>query len=286
MRIDLLHVSLSPRKQRDLFGRGERAPSPSKEEWLREIFSQEIQFTHQKEQFYFVPETAVNQDTVIPRGQKFVAGRIGRKTISTENEPPEARLNPIMREVWHASAVVIDPQPTDPDGQRVAMEFHPTVGDPAAVFDSLCDAINALRPPEFYNISSKPIFDDYDFWKFVNDNKDDINYVRFDLLAPNMFDITGDIGEGIRTLEKHERIQSVGVELRSNDALELESERLGNLTEYVSKGGGSLRARTRTGKRFNSKRKSKHQFIKDEKTDKDKPPSTLQRISRIIGSVF
>lgn len=62
MDFDLLRLSLIERQQQDLFA--SQAEPPSREVWLREIFSNRIEFIHRADQFYFVPLTPALIDLI------------------------------------------------------------------------------------------------------------------------------------------------------------------------------------------------------------------------------
>lgn len=275
MKLDLLHLSMTLRTQSDIFERP--GPVPMREEWLRRIFGESIIFVHRSVEFHFVPESSTESE--------FICGNIGRELLSAENEPPEAGLQRTRRKIWQASAVVIDPRKHE-EGQRVAMEWRPQVGAARAVFNSLCDSINTRTAPEPYFIAAELISDPEDFWSFIENNRSEVTSVTFEFIAPNMFSIKDDLEQGLLDMREHEHAQKVTLELQNPDGLEINPERATPAVKYATEGGGSIRARTKRGKRFNSKNKGRSYVVREEPGDKPSKIPLAVRLRRAIQAVF
>lgn len=253
MRLQLIRLVLLQRNIGDLFDEwgGEL---PSREAWLRQVFSRRIDFIHRKIEFYYVPDPTPGADRL--------SGRIGRQRISKENEPPDEGLVETERQSWRAGRIVIDPRHHD-DGQKAALEISPDVGRPTAVLRSLASKLNTSYPPEPYVMEVAGIADSDTFWKFVEENEHEITAVTFELFAPNMFGVRGNLDREMKELRDNEKAQKVTLKLENQDGLSLKTDRTKETVDYTTEGGGEINAVTRTGKRFSSTNKTKTINISD-----------------------
>ena len=259
MQFELMHLTLLPRQQLELFER----VGITREAWLREIFAEKILFMHRNEQFHYVPET----DESIGYAP-YIAGRIGRRVSVTENEPPEAGLHELHRPSWKASNLFIDPRHHD-EGQKAALQYRDDIGKPLAILQSLANHINKEfepRPP--YAMQVAPISDADSFWDFAEKNEGNVTCVAFDLFTPNMFDGPENMDKEMKEMRDKERARKIKFELENPDSLDLNTPRVKALVSYAAKGGGSIKARAKGRKSYNSKRKVKTVPIPDpEQTD-------------------
>ena len=243
MKFELARAVLIERQQHDFLGDSDEQ-SFSRDEWLRWVFSREIRFEHRKEVLHFVPVPDLSS-------QNLIVGRIGRQIIARENEPPEENLKDTKRPAWIASMIFIDPTYHE-DGQKIAIEAQLKIGSPIAILKSLSQKLNDVRPTHKFLIEVNSIIEASDFWQFVSENEGKITKVTFDLIPPNMFGIRDDFDRELKELRDQERAQRVKFELQSSDGLALDTERVRNTVNYTVEGGGSIKARTKSRRSFNS----------------------------------
>ncbi len=278
MKLELVRWLLFYREQSDAFefGRSERG-SLSREEWLRTILSEKIEFIHMGSKFYFVPGGSFNGTIVV--------GRIGRKIIVKENEPPDQELRDTARDQWQAVDVIIDPTHHS-DGQKIAVECNQKVGAPVSLLDSLANHINNIvEPPHPYRIDTNPILDPNDFMDFVRANKGEITSVTFELIAPNMFGIRDALDREMDELKRNEKAQKAKITLENQDGLNLDTERVENTANHAAEGGGMIKARTKRGHAFNSKKKGKKVIIPDDEVNGVSRESAWRNIiNRVFGA--
>ncbi len=298
MRYDLFRLIMLERSQTELWVRDmTRAADegvPAREWWLRQIFSQRLAFTHHGTPFHFVPESgplASVQDSGLPAidpASKMIIGKIGRVLHLTENAPPEDDLAEIERDTWKAAAVIIDPTAHD-NGQMLAMEVDGRVGQPISIMKSLAGRINASSPPEPLVIEINPIADAATFWAFEAENRDEITTIKFELTAPNMFGTRSELDAELKALRDHEKMRKAKLELENPDGLKLDTDRVRNTVSYALEGGGDgVIAKTKTGKSFNSKRKTKRIVIPPP-TPEEIPArreSFAMKVERAIAGIF
>lgn len=279
MRYDLIRLIMLQRERMDMFGRQLPAGDDNPREWwLRQVFAEQIAFQHYGNDFHFVPES------YRPSASQLIIGRVGRPFHLTENLPPDRGLSEVERDAWKAAAVIIDPTAHD-DGQKAAMQVDARVGRASSVFKSLAEHINARVPLEPFILETNPIVDPATFWAFEEENRDEITFISFELVAPNMFGTRNDIDQEMKDLRDHEKARKAKLGLENNDGLKLNTDRVRKTVNYTLEGGGNITARTKRKKTFNSKRKSKRVIVDDP------PPELVQesfatKIGRAIARIF
>ena len=240
-----MHLSLLTREQPEMFEKtSEPADAPSREEWLRDTFSRNIIFRHQNLKFNYVPISGLDDPT-------FIAGRIGRLRHLHENAPPERGLEEVERDAWKAVLFLLDPRHHD-SGQKAAIEKNGQVGKPRPIAAALAAHINAQQPRPPYTLEVASIAKRETFWEFVE--KHNVVSVTFELLAPNMFGIDGDMDQETRDFKEKENANRVTLSLQNEDGLRLETSRVRAAVNYTHKGGGATKARAKDGATFNSEK--------------------------------
>lgn len=281
MQYDLMHLSVLRRSGGPLLDLMEEGKDvvPTREEWLRSILSKAIPFTHRKGLYHYAPAAGLDPNIIV--------ARIGRRTAVTENAPPEENLNEVTRTQWLASVVLIDPRHHD-QGQKAAMEMKSKVGGPLPLLRSLAAKINSSDPPEPYVLQVSNIAEEATFWTFVSANKGQIVEASFELIAPNMFAQENDFDKEMQALKDEVKIQKMRVDLQSDDGLNLNTKRVENTATYAAKGGGVIKAKTKSGKRFNSSTKSKKVSVPAAPKPKDGQlvETVVGWIKRSIGTIF
>lgn len=274
MLFDLIRLSLLERSQLDAFEpRASSGTILNREEWLRHILSERIEFVHRKKRFVFVP---LVQDGLI-------GGGIGRSRVSLENEPPEAGYEPVEREFWKAATFLLDPR-THADGQKIAMERVPDVGEPLAVVKSLAAHLNEVRPSP-YTVEVGLISEERDFWEFVQAHEGQITAASFEFIAPNMFGMSTDYDAEMKDLQQEEGVEQASLTLRSSEGLRLRTPRVEQAMRYISRGTGRVRARTRKGGSYNSDRSAQQVYV-DEPDGRKRRAPLIERIRAAIKIVF
>lgn len=97
-----LRLSLA-RRPASLFADAD-AIVPTREAYIREVFSRRWEFPHYGNIFHYVPHEPV-------AGQVALLGAIGRAFLSDENLAPEEGLEATIHKGWKASVLVVDPRP-------------------------------------------------------------------------------------------------------------------------------------------------------------------------------
>ena len=239
MRLELARMFLQKRSQGDVFERKNSDGSPmSREDWLRVIFMQRIDFIHRKSTLRYEP------DEVQFTGSNRIVGRIGRERIFVEADP-DNKLKAVSTPRWKASLIIIDPS-SHADGQKVAIEADPSVGAGFGIFNSLIQAINLRETPEPYSIELNSITEQSTFWEYVNKNRGSIKAISIEIASPNMFEGATSYEEDSRKIANATGATKQKLSIESPDGLDTSSEYLREAVDYAARGGGRLRAKSKT----------------------------------------
>lgn len=277
MLFGIFHISLS--EKRDLLSEKKVDGSEfNREEWIRQIFTQRIDFMHRTEKYHFMP---FNSKMNI--SETLLIGRIGRHFVSEENAPPEENLDDVLRDTWRAGLVIIDPAKHE-DGQRIAMQQRPGVGQPDSVLRSLMHHVSQNIENAPYAMEVRAVTNPSDFWDFVSENRGEITSLTIEFISPNMFGIGDNMDEEFISLKRDEGVTRAKTTIENDDGLKLETDRVRKSVDYASKGGGSISARTKRGKRFSSKNSVQKVTIKENENAQKK--STVVLIKDAIAAIF
>ncbi|MET3602201.1 hypothetical protein [Martelella mangrovi] len=282
MRVFLFRFSLKQRQQRELFERTDsQGQEYTRETWLREKFSKEFKFVHRSNEFFFVPEAS--EITGIPT--RLIVGWVARNRAMKERTAPWDGLDPTEHESWQAALIMIDP--TDhADGQKVAMESRPEVGNkPEAILASLAKHISDESPNGPFAVSAFPITIARSFMSFVEENKDKISSITYDVAVPNMFNGTDDFSEEMRNLRDNANISRVKTNLSSEGVITTEGTHLAEIAVHAEQGGGNIKARTIDDKTYNSDDYAASEDVDMEGTEPE-TPSYWKKIRSFIDKIF
>lgn len=250
MHFDLFRISLALRTQIDIAEyRDADGGIPTREQWLRIVFAQQIKFSSRGNLFYFEPFQA--QD-----GTNSIFGKIGRRTIEKENAPPEEAFIDIERPQWHAASVFIDPTHHE-DGQQLAMEVKSSVGATHSVLEGLANHLNENEHRSPYVIDIGAISDPSSFWDFAKDNEGNVTALTLEAPVPNMFGHENDYDEEMRKYRDREKAQKVSISIKNPDGLNLDTQTVRDGVEYTAKTGGKITAKAKKKKSYNSQNKTK-----------------------------
>lgn len=274
MQFEVARAVLIERQQQDLY-LDSAEEDLSREQWLRHIFSLSMRFEHRNRLFHYAPIPELSKEMLI-------AGRIGRQITTKENEPPESHLKETERSAWIASLVFIDPS-HHKDGQKIAIQEDKKVGVPVSILRSLAEQINGQTPSHKFVMEINAISDAEDFWRFVRENKGEITSVEFELIPPNMFGLRDDFDRELKELRDNEKAQKVNFEIKSADGLTLDTSRIRKTVEYTVEGGGSVRARTKSRKTFNSRLSTKRINVPE---DKEVSPGSESFARKVMNWIF
>ena len=152
--------------------------------------------------------------------------------------------------------------------KKLPFERKPKVGSPIALIESLAEHINEQDPPSPFVIEPSPIVDDSDFWEFVQENRGNIATLIFDLITPNQFGTEHDFDREMRAMRESEKARRVKLQFENEDGLEPETRLVKEAVTYATRGGGSVRAKTRDHKQFRSRSRTQRVVIPEHPSQK------------------
>lgn len=260
MRFELARMFLLPRQQQDAFERrNEDGSQMSREQWLRRVFSERIEFIHRNAERRYDP------DTEQPELNRIVS-RIGRETLAKENDPDD-HLRDITRPQWRACLVIIDPI-SHQDGQKVAIEANSAIGSGFGNLQSLITAINARTDPkEPFAIELHSITDQTSFWDYIASNRGNVTSITLEVAMPNMFGGESSFEEDAKKLRDREKARKIKETIENPDGLEPDTERMRAAVSYATRGGGKVMAKAKGAPPYDS---TKDKLYLDVEVDKER----------------
>lgn len=137
-----------------------------------------------------------------------------------------------------------------PERQYIAVQVKRNAfQDTAAVARILVNGINKFLHKQFLRTHFEPLFNDYAFWEIVESNEGKIKDIVFDVVTPNMSNISKSLSEQLKTFAINTNTVTTKIALKADDESSIiadpSNEQLTALVEYTSQGGGSISMRIR-----------------------------------------
>ncbi len=249
----------------------------SREDYIRRVLSKRIDFMHRKSKFAYVPVARPIVDKV-----SYQAARVGRLVEVVEAEPPEADLTEVVRPSWRAANVFVDAQDFS-DGQKIACQYHPSVGRPLSVFQSLATHINGANQNSGWWMYVNSITEKSNFWKVVEENEGEISEVSFRFVTPNILRMRSTLNEDLKLARSQHNASTVTVGYENpNGNLQVSGAEMVDAVNYISEGGGV--AKIKSGKRtiFDSSKHDKNIEIENDEPLSEANAPTRRRFIRAI----
>jgi hypothetical protein len=176
----------------------------------------------------------------------------------------------------------------DPDRQIIAVEnnleaFHRS----ETVSDILQTNLNRLLKQFNLSIYIAPLTTVGDFWKVVEENRKRIREVEFELVRPNMSNISQTVSEQLKEMERGIEAHKIDLRFKSGEISNLNitnaEDNFKGLVNYAVNGGGRIFIKLRgVRKRINTSDATK-EFTIDEA---EMAASTAQELAELFKSIF
>lgn len=192
----LFHYSLLQVRQLDIESRTEL----DRESWIRFVLSKPFEFAyHGGARLVWVPKGDLGES---------IYGLIQRQVEHLRHLSPVEGGDEVVGEEWQGAYLVIDP--TDHEtGQRIAVE-NDMVGKPDTLMRYFFSAIND-RPDAPFVAEVAPIFDAKTFWNFIEENGEDLRFIRFRFIAPNMWGAESELEKELKETREDTGAERVDV---------------------------------------------------------------------------
>jgi hypothetical protein len=149
-------------------------------------------------------------------------------------------------ENWEPSLIVFN---NKPNVQKCLIQQHGGFQNTKTITKLLEDNFNKPLQEYQLSISFQPIYEENYFWSLVAKYKGKITQIDFELISPNMSNITGNLNLDLGELNKNTNTKTTHLQLNSDKSSFLtpskEDELVHRLVEYSSKGGGDISIRAK-----------------------------------------
>lgn len=149
--------------------------------------------------------------------------------------------------------------------------------------------LNALHKPLLghqLQIQAKPMFNKQDFWDLLDTHSGKVTSVKFELVTPNMANISGSLKIDLLSLNKSTNSHRTDIQINSADdsvlEIDRENELLESLVEYSSKGGADVHVKVKGLQRRLKTSTTVKEIEIDELSVKNPNPLALQLIRELL----
>lgn len=165
--------------------------------------------------------------------------KIGSKK-TVERESPEFIIEKI--ESWPSVIVIIN---NNPDIQTIAISSNTKAfSSPRVVSNIIENTIQKNIKNKQISLHINAITDRNDFWNFVKKYEGKITMVRFELISPNMSNISKSLKVDLKQINKDTNSHVMNLELNSvpDSSLEIktDNEMIDGIVDYSAEGGGDI----------------------------------------------
>lgn len=145
-------------------------------------------------------------------------------------------------ESWPNITVIVH---NDPDTQIIAISKNIKAFSSTNIVAKIFEhALTSVLRPYGLTIQVKEQFEKHNFWSVINSHIGKISRVRFEMVAPNMANISRMLKIDLKQLNRESNCQKANIELEAlpGAALEIKSdnELVDGCVEYASLGGGDI----------------------------------------------
>lgn len=180
---------------------------------------------HDKEGDYYLFKIAQRKTTSITKNFK---------TSKVDNEP--------------YSYVIIN---NNPKVQKIAISDNDEAfSNPDVVKNILKKTFQKDLEQYGLNIEIERLFDAVNFWKYVNQYKDEIVYLNFQFIKPNLANISSSLPEDFRDFTENVNSHESHITIKAPEKGRLENidktnKEINGLVDYASKGAGSIKLKVK-----------------------------------------
>lgn len=148
---------------------------------------------------------------------------------------------------WPAMSIIIN---NDPAVQKAIVQFNrKTFADTSSVTDILQDNLNNYLKEYQLHVIFESIFEETKFWEIVSKYQNRIIQAEFDLVSPNMANISKGLNIDLQQLHTSTNTQKTKLQLNSDKesvlTLSKEDPTISGIVDYASQGGGNISLKIR-----------------------------------------
>lgn len=180
---------------------------------------------HDKGEEFFLFKIAQKKDTIITKDFE---------STVIENEP--------------YSYVIFN---NDPEVQKIAISDNKEAFSNPDVVKNILKRV-LLRDLKKYglNIEIKPLFREVKFWNYISKHKDEITYINFQYVKPNLADISSSLPEDFKDFSENVNSHESHLSIKAPNNGTLESinksnKNINGLVKYASEGAGTIKLKAK-----------------------------------------
>jgi len=175
----------------------------------------------------------------------------------------------------------------NPDVQKIAIQTSTSpFKDTETVRRFIMDSIDAKLKDHNLSIFIDPVFDKQDFWNFIRKYPKQITQLTFDLISPNLANISKDLTISLREAYEDTNTHRTKIEFNAdtNSVLDIkeDSKFVGGIVNYSANGGGNIFARIQGKRNKINTSDNPSEFNIEEKLIKENDWEELDKQFKII----
>jgi|GEM_PF-3711193 len=233
-KFEFIRLSLSVPTIGDL-AKGNQRPEPelSREEFLREAFSERREFFYSGRLYTYVPSP---ENT---HGKTTISGYVGKPVTELVNAGPDDLFALTKSRHYRAAFLAVDVSPTE---QVVAFERRNDVGSSQRITTALLDHYVKERKGFSWHTDVEYITSESNFWKAAREYRGRITELSFEFYPPNGLKGFDKFKEFDRLAKQQANGQSSEYALKNKDgAVVPEGDFVKSAVEYASEGPGKIK---------------------------------------------
>lgn len=236
----------------------------TRQEFLREVFSQRWDFTHRKRVYTYDP---------IPETGEFIGGIVGREIAEFRNDGPDTHWSLIEQKHWPIAYLSVDLGERE---QIAAVQHHSRVGSPRGLLESLLEHVVKQEQYARWKPSIEYISKAADFWKAAESFAGRITSLSFTFVPPNMLGAKQAIDDLVRAASDEANSEETELKLKNPSGHLFAS---GDLVEAsvstATAGGGEVVMKAGKAVIFSS---AKNRMTKDIDAEEIPAPSNIDQV--------
>lgn len=267
---EYLRISLARIDPPPLLDRMRTKPALSRQEFLREAFSEKWNFSYRRKMYAYVPIPQV-------KGSNIVGGLIGRQLREFHYDGPESDWRIIEQKHWSVSFAGID---ISEDVQIAAVQYNPHIGDPRKMMQALLDTISKKRPYDDWHAFVEYVSSEEDFWNAAKRYAGKISSLNFVFVPPNMLRAQAAVNNLVKAAAEEANSEITELKLKNpKHALRAKGDLVAAAVSTATKGAGKVIMKSGKTTVFSSSRNRKTKKIEKD----DMPmPSAVESIRKLF----
>lgn len=188
-------------------------------------------------------------------------------------------------DIWPHTTLFVNNQA---ETQVLAIEDNKRAFSSPVVLSKIFERnLNRVLAPYYLTIHVEPIFRERDFWRLINAYRGRIRYLEFELIAPNMSNISETLKVDLAGLNAETNSQKINLKLNSNNNSVLEisksHEVIGSLAQYAADGGGDIKIKVKGVRRVIRTSKDVREVSIDEVAAENLSAEDLEALLKTLG---